>query len=139
VGSQQFYNGLQRVLQAEIVVGCHPLVAPAVFPASFRSWAGLEGWGQERLGPAPNRVMYVLLALTSQEQLELCRGLTSDGVWFALTCGSTLDKGLADRLRGLGSVVTVFRKGALAAASKGSWRTGALHATKLRAGWTLWA
>ena len=80
VGSQQFYNGLQRVLQAEIVVGCHPLVAPAVFPASFRSWAGLEGWGQERLGPAPNRVLYVLLALTPQEQLELCRGLTSDGV-----------------------------------------------------------
>ena len=109
VGSQQFYNGLQRVLQAEIVVGCHPLVAPAVFPASFRSWAGLESWGQERLGPAPNRVLYVLLALTSQEQLELCRGLTSDGVWFALTCGSTLDKGLADRLRGFGSVVTVFR------------------------------
>jgi len=138
VGSQQFYNGLQRVLQAEIVVGCHPLVAPAVFPASFRSWAGLEGWGQERLGPAPKRVLYVLLALTPQEQLELCRGLTSDGVWFALTCGSTLDKGLADRLRGSGGVVTVFRKGAPAAASKGSWRTGALHATKLRAGWTLW-
>ena len=60
--------------------------------------------------PAPNRVLYVLLALTPQEQLELYRGLTSDGVWFALTCGSTLDKGLADRLRGLGSVVTVFRK-----------------------------
>ena len=44
VGSQQFYNGLQGVLQAKIVVGCHPLVAPAVFPASFRNWTGLEGW-----------------------------------------------------------------------------------------------
>jgi len=138
VGSQQFYNGLQGVLQAEIVVGCHPLVAPAVFPASFRNWTGLEGWGQELLGPTLKRVLYVLLALTPQEQLELCRGLSSDGVWFALTCKSNLDTALADRLRSLGSVVKVFRRGTLAAACKGSWRTGELRATKLRAGWTLW-
>ena len=138
VGSQQFYNALQRVLQAEMVVGCHPLVAPAVFSASFRSWTGLEGWGQDRLAPVPGGVLYVLLSLTSREQLELCRGLTSDGIWFALTCRSTLDKELADRLRSLGSVITVFRRGTLAAASKGSWRTGDLRATKIRVGWTLW-
>jgi len=63
-------------------VGFHPLVAPAVFPASFRNWTGLEGWGQELFGPTLSRVLYVLLALTQtpQEQLELYRGLTSDGV-----------------------------------------------------------
>jgi len=67
-------------------VGFHPLVAPAVFPASFRNWTGLEGWGQELFGPTLSSVLYVLLAPTQQEQLERYRVLTSDGVWFALTC-----------------------------------------------------
>ena len=94
--------------------------------------------GTGAVGPDTERVLYVLLALTPQEQLELCRGLSSDGVWFALTCKSNLDTALADRLRSLGSVVKVFRRGTLAAACKGSWKTGELRATKLRAGWTLW-
>ena len=138
VASQQFYNHLHRISQAELVAGCHPLVAPATFSASIRSWSTLEGWGQGRLEQTRGSVLYVLLALTSQEQIQLCRDLTGDSVWFALTRRSTLDKSVADRLRGGGYVVTVFRRGTLAAASKGSWRTGVLRATKTRTEWTLW-
>jgi len=42
-------------------------MAPAAFSASFMSWNGLKGWGQELFGPAPSRVLYMLLGSHSLE------------------------------------------------------------------------
>ena len=138
VASAQFWHGVRAVLDAECVVGCNPLVAPSSFPVAIRSWGTLEGWGHPWAAP-PSRVMYCLLTQSPEEQRLLVRPLAADGIWWALTRRSTLDLEVKDMLRQRGGVVTVYKRGTRATATKGSWRAAILRATKTREDWTLWA
>jgi hypothetical protein len=66
-------------------------------------------------------------------------GLPAGGAWYALTRKSTLDPQVKARLCAGAALVYVFHRGTRAAAAKGSWRKGAVSATKTAEGWTLWA
>ena len=60
-------------------------------------------------------------------------------VWFALTRKSTLHSSTELALKQGGQVITVFKKGSLVAACKGSYKTGKLKTVKSRENWSLWA
>ena len=66
-------------------------------------------------------------------------GLTAGGPWYVLTRKSTLDPQVKARLEAVGIPVQVFCRGTRAAAARGSWRKGAVGATKTAESWTLWA
>jgi hypothetical protein len=51
----------------------------------------------------------------------------------------TLDRGVKQVMERAGQVVTVYKKGSLAAACKGSYRTGKLRATQNIEDWCVWA
>ena len=138
VPTSQFWHGVRAVLDAECIVGCNPLVAPSSFPISVRCWGSLEGWGHSCAAP-PSRVVYSLLTQPPEEQRQIIRRLAAEDMWWALTRESTLDREVKAILRQYGSVVTVFKRGTLAAATKGSWRRATLKATRTREPWTLWA
>ena len=103
--SSQLWHGSTAVLGAECIVGCNPLVAPSSFPIAIRCWGTMEGWGHPWAVP-PARVVYCLLTLTPEQQRLLCRPLAADGVWWALTRESTLDREAKTILRQRGSIVT---------------------------------
>ena len=141
VPSAQFWTQVQGVLMAECILGCNPLVAPSAFTRAYRNWGTREGWGRTT-GPPPASAVYNLLTLTRPEQQQMClagRGLTAGGAWYALTRRSTLDLQVKARLEAVGIPVHVFCRGTRAAAARGSWRKGAVGATKTGESWTLWA
>ena len=138
VATSQFWHGVRAALNAECIVGCNPLVAPSSFPIALRCWGTLEGWGHSWAIP-PTRVVYNLLTQSPEEQRQLCRPLAAGGIWWALTRESTLDREVKAMLKQRGRVITVFKRGTYAAATKGSWRTATLKATQLREAWTIWA
>ena len=135
IASHQFWHGLQGALQADHIVGCCPLVAPSSFPSASPDGVYLC-WGQ---GGLPVRPVYNFLSMDRSLQRGLAAELTSLRTWFAVTRRSTLDTGAAAALRRAGQVVARYRKGAVVAACKGSWRTARLRAVQSREVWSVWA
>ena len=58
---------------------------------------------------------------------------------FALTRRSTLDHLAENLLTGIGTTLTVFRRGTRAAAAQGSWRLARLKTLHVSQDWILWA
>ena len=138
VPSAQFMQHLRTALDADCVVGCQPLVAPSSFPIAIRGWDTAEGWGLP-LRAAPKRVLCNLLTLSAREQHDVCRPLTPQCMWFFLTRDTTLALDVKAQLERQARIVTCFKPGTRAAASKGFWRQGQCSSTKTLETWTLWA
>ena len=134
-GSHQFWHGLRIALNSDGVIGCCPLMAPSSF--AFSSWDGMSAdWGYQL---RPNRPVFDLLCASPEQQLRLSKRMQADQVWFALTRRRTLDRGVKQVMERAGQVVTVYKKGSLTAACKGSYRTGKLRATQNTEDWCVWA
>jgi len=134
-GSHQFWHGLRTALNLDSIIGCCPLVAPSSFPHS--SWDGDScDWGYQL---RPNRLMFDLLCSPLGEQRRLCKLMSPDKIWFALTRRSTLDREIRRALELIGQIVTVFKKGSRVAACKGCFRTAKLKAIQNKEDWCLWA
>ena len=82
--------------------------------------------------------MYNLLHLPVAEQWRLCQIFKVDS-WYALTRGSTLEHRTSDRLRTLGTTLTVFRRGQQPRTAGGAWRLAKLKTVRTALGWTLQA
>ena len=134
-GSHQFWHGLRVALDSDGVIGCCPLVAPSTF--RYSSWDGVTtDWGYQL---QPSRPVFDLLRSSPEEQRFLSNWLRSDQVWFALTRRTTLAPSTKRALECNGSVVTVYKRESLVAASKGSFRSGRLRAIQSKEDWVLWA
>jgi hypothetical protein len=94
----------------QFVIGCCPLMAPSSF--AFSSCDGMSAdWGYQHAG-GPNLVR---------------------------TDAKTIDRGVKQVIERAVQVVTVYKKGSLIAACKGSYRTGKLRATQNKEDWCVWA
>ena len=102
------------------------------------SWDGVsKDWGFDQC--QPSRPVFDLLRSSPEEQRFLSNWLRSDQVWFALTRRTTLTPLTKRALEGNGRVVTVYKREALVAASKDSFRSGRLRAIQSKEDWVLWA
>ena len=137
VPSHQLWDGLRRAIDAQCVVGCSPLLAPACFPAAYRCFETLQGWGWD-VSPI-TRIVYTLLCFPADEQRRITRRLKSEDRWLVLTRESTLDGTAKAELQAVGGVVKVFRRGSLVAAATGLWRKAELRSIQSLQDWTVWA
>ena len=109
-------------LDLDGIIGCCPLVTPSSFP--YSSWDGESAdWAYALL---PNRLIFVLLCSSPEEQGRLTSPMAPGKVWFALTRKSTLHSSTELALKQGGQVITEFEKGSRVAACKGSYKTGKL-------------
>ena len=86
------------------------------------------------------RQIVCLLCASPDLQWSLSRRfLHPNRIWFALSRRSTLDGNVKKGLESAGQVITVYKKGLLVAASRGSFRSGKLRAIQNKEDWILWA
>ena len=135
IGSAQFWHGVQKALNADRIVGCDPLTAPAAFPSASPDGVYLC-WGQ---GDSPKRPVFNLLTMCRSFQRGLLPKLTASLVWFAVTRRSSLDTDVARALKREGQVVAHYRTKSVVAACKGHWRSAKLRAVQCQEGWYIWA
>ncbi len=93
-------------------------------------------WGSQQRPSCP---IFSLLCASTELQQSLSSRLRPDEVWFALSRRSTLDRHVKQLLGRAGQVITVYKRGAKVAASKGSFRSGKLKAIQSKEDWCLWA
>lgn len=135
VPSLQLWRGICRAFQADVIVGCNPLVAPACFRSALCGRKG-EGWGHME---AKARPVYNLMCMSDRELFVILDRLTRDKPWLALTRKKTLSAEAAGRLARIGTELFVWRKGSVVAASMGNWRKAQVRSVQSKEDWTLWS
>ena len=104
-----------------------------------RTHPGMECHRTGVINSSPSDRSVTSLTASPEEQQRFSKRLRADLVWFALTRRTTLDPGVKKVMERAGQVITVYKKGLLVAACKGSFRTGKLSAVRSKEDWSLWA
>ena len=136
VPSHQLWRGICRAFQADVIVGCNPLVAPACFKAAICGRSG-SGWGHREV---KTRQVYNMLCLPGDIMRTIAGKLRPDKPWVALTRRQTLTPEVEECLRRAGTRLFTWRKGAIVAASTGTWRKAQVRSVTVQSqgAWTLW-
>ena len=135
VPSHQLWLGIGKAFQADTVIGCNPLVAPACYRAAICGREGL-GWGNQE---AKTRKVHNLLCLPPDLMRTIALRLRRDQPWLALTRARSLTPEVEEHLERVGARIFVWRKGAIVAASTGAWRKAQVRSVQSQEAWTLWA
>lgn len=135
VPSHQLWKGICRAFQADVIVGCNPLVAPACFKAALCGRAG-SGWGHQEV---KTRQVFNLLCLPPALLLSITARLRPGQPWLALTRRKYLTQAANEHLQNAGKQVFAWRRGAMAAAGTGNWRKAQVQSVQTKETWTLWA
>ena len=133
--SLQFWKGIADAWQADIVIGCSPITAPAVFQSARDGRTG-DGWGRSGVGARP---VFNFLTLAGAESTSIIRQFQPDSQWLALTREKTLTAEAKTLLGRIGVAVYTWRKGALVVAGSGIWGKARMRSVQSREAWTIWA
>ena len=135
VPSHQLWLGIGKAFQADTIIGCNPLVAPACYRAAICGRDGL-GWGNQE---TKRRKVHNLLALPPDIMRTIAHRLSRDEPWLALTRARSLTPEAEEHLGRVGARIFVWRRGAIVAASAGVWRKAQVRSVQSQEAWTLWA
>ena len=134
VPSHQLWQGIRAAFNADVIVGCCPLTAPACFKAALCGRGG-HGWGHHE---TKTRKVFNMLCMPPDIMRAIVARMRPETPWVALTRDKTLTEEAQARLERVGTRIFAWSKGAMVAASTGAWRKGQIRSIQSREEWSLW-
>ena len=113
VPQHQLWRGIRASFNADVIIECKPLVAPACFKEALCGRVG-DGWGHQE---TKVRRCYNMLCLQPDLMRATVNSMRCDLPWVALTSEKTLTEEAKAGLDRVGSKVFAWSKGAIEAAS----------------------